>query len=295
MSNFIWDLDDKCIIAVPKKGRLYERILPLLNSIDVHYHRKQRLDIAICTSLENTALVFLPARDIALYTSLGRVDMGITGLDIVTETGAVVNVVAKLGFGNCRLSVLVPQKDGIKDVKSLVGKRIATSFPNSTKKYFDTIDPEHKTVIESVSGSVEVACALGLADAVVDLVETGDTMKAAGLEEIHTILETEAAFIINPQSKHKEMASKLTKRINGVLTAQNYVMVDYNIPRNRLEEAKIIAPGKTSPTLSPLDNPDWLAVRVMVPKISSNKILDSLEAVGACDIVVTIITNCREN
>jgi len=289
-----FDLDDKCIFAVPKKGRLCEKILPLLNSIDVHYVRKQRLDIAICTSLPNTALVFLPAHDIPLYTSSGRVDMGITGSDLVAETNAQVDIVTKLGFGKCRLAVQVPQKDAIKDVKSLVGKRVATSFPNTTRKFFNTIDPEKKTEISSVSGSVEVSCALGLSDCVVDLVETGDTMRAAGLEEIQTILESEAVFIVNPHSKHKELAKKLSTRLTGVLNALNYVMVEYNILREHLEAAKKITPGKTSPTLSPLDNPAWIAVKVMVPKNQSNHILDELSVIGAKDIVVTTLQNCRD-
>jgi len=289
----IYELENKCLIGIPKKGRLYDKIQPLLTSIDVQYVRKQRLDIPVCTSLENTVLVFLPAHDIALYTSLGRVDMGITGLDIVHETNAPVNVVSKLGFGKCRLAVQVPQKNGIKDVKSLIGKRIATSFPHSTKLYFDSLDPNHKTVIETLSGSVEVACALGLADAVVDLVETGETMRAAGLEELVTIIESEAAFIINPHSKHKAMAEKIAKRIEGVLTAQLYIMVEYNLERSKLPQAKLITPGKTSPTVSPLDNPDLVAVKVMVPKQDSNKVLDELEAIGAKDIVVCVLTNCR--
>jgi len=289
----IYDLENKCLIAIPKKGRLYDKVFPLLANIDVLFTRKQRLDIAICTSLENTALVFLPAQDIALYTSLGRVDMGITGSDIVEETESKVNVVAKLGFGKCRLSVQTPMKNGIKDVKELAGKRIATSFPNSTKRFFDRICPNHNITIDTLSGSVEVACALGLADAVVDLVETGETMRAAGLEEIKSILDVEAVFIINPHSKHKDMADKLTKRLIGVLTAQQYVMIEYNILRSKLNEAKKITPGKTSPTLSPLDDPDWIAVKVMVLKATSNQIVDDLEILGAKDIVVSALTNCR--
>jgi len=294
MTSFLWDLDDKCIFAVPKKGRLCEKILPLLNSIDVHYVRKQRLDIAICTSLPNTALVFLPAHDIPLYTSSGRVDMGITGSDLVAETNSNVEIVTRLGFGKCRLAVQVPQKDGIKDVKALVGKRIATSFPNETRRFFNKIDPENKTEISTVSGSVEVSCALGLSDAVVDLVETGDTMRAAGLEEIATVLASEAVFIVNPQSKHKELATKISKRLTGVLHAQTYVMVEYNILRSKLDDAKKITPGRVSPTLMPLDNPDWIAVKVLVPRNQSNHILDELSVIGAKDIVVTTVSNCRD-
>jgi len=289
----IENLDGKCVIAVPKKGRLCEKITPLLTSIDVHYVRKHRLDIAICTSLPNTVLVFLPAHDIPLYTSLGRVDMGITGIDIVHESGVNVDTVSKLGFGNCRLSIQVPQGSKFKQPKDLVGKRIVTSFPNTAKEFFKNIDPKESTEICYVSGSVEVACALGLADAIVDLVETGDTMRAAGLEEIHTIVQSEAIFIVNPHSKHKDVAKKLSSRMDGVLTAQNFVMVEYNIERKKLPEAKLISSGKTSPTLSPLDDPDWTAVKIMINKNNTNHILDELAALGARDIVVTAIQNCR--
>jgi len=128
---------------------------------------------------------------------------------------------------------------------------------------------------------------------VVDLVGTGDTMRAAGLEEIHTILETEAAFIMNPHSQHKDIAEKLTKRINGVLTAQNYVIMEYNVEKTKLSQVLKVTPGVTSPTLSPLENKDWIAVKVMVAKQSSNQILDELEIIGAKDIVVVTISNCR--
>jgi ATP phosphoribosyltransferase len=290
----IWEsLEGKCIFAVPKKGRLCEKVLPLLTCIDVLYVRKQRLDIAICTTLPNLALVFLPTHDIPLYTSLGRVDMGITGSDLVRETQSKIEVISNLGFGKCRLSIQVPQKDALKDVKDLIGKRVATSFPYCTREYFKSIDPKETTTISTVSGSVEVSCALGLSDAIVDLIETGETMRVAGLEELHCILETEAVFIVNPNSKYKDLAQKISKRLNGVLTAQNFVMVEYNIPRKIFEEVKKITPGKTSPTLSPLDNPDWIAVKVMIPKNQSNKILDELEDVGAKDIVVCAIQNCR--
>jgi len=287
------DLNGRCLFAVPKKGRMCEKIMPLLTSIDVHYVRKQRLDIAICTSLPNTALVFLPAHDIPLYIGSGRVDMGITGSDLVAENEVDVDVITKLGIGKCRLSVQTPVKDGVKDVKSLIGKRVATSFPNLTRKFFNSLDPEHPTSISTVNGSVEVSCALGLSDAIVDLIETGDTMRAAGLEEVHSILESEAVFIVNRNTKHRDLADKIARRINGVLTAQNYVMVEYNILRSLLDKVKKISSGKTSPTLSPLDNPEWTAVKVMIPKNQSNQILDELVEAGAKDIVVTAIQNCR--
>jgi len=174
-----------------------------------------------------------------------------------------------------------------------LGKGLRRRFLIRRVSFFDTLDPEHSTSISSVSGSVEVSCALGLADAVVDLIESGDTMKAAGLEEVQTILQSEAVFIVNRHTQYLDLAEKLVKRINGVLTAQNFVMVEYNILRSNLEKAKKIAPGKVSPTISPLDNPDWIAVKVMIPKNQSNQILDDLVIAGAKDIVVSALQNCR--
>jgi len=295
----IFDLEDKCLFAVPKKGRLWEKVKPLIDNIGLSYIRNPRLDIALVTNFENLALIFLPAADIALYTSLGRIDMGITGEDIVKETEISMRlkciVQAKLNFGACRLCLQAPAKDKIADAKALVGKRIATSFPAVTRAFFDELDPSKKgtTVIETISGSVEVACTLGLADGIIDIVETGNTMKAAGLEEIASVLSSEACFVTNPNSKYKHVADVLIKRILGVLAAEKFVMVEYNLKRELLPSARIITPGKTSPTISPLDNPDYCAVKVMVPKSNFNDVLDRLEALGAHDIVVTELKNCR--
>jgi ATP phosphoribosyltransferase len=187
---------DHCLFAVPKKGRLHEKVTAMLKGAGVEYHREPRLDIAICKDLPMT-MVFLPASDISKYVSEGNVDIGVTGIDIVEENGLEVERVMDLGFGACRLCVQAPVASMITDVKDLAGKRIVTSFPALTKKFFDPIDAEKgvETTIRFVSGSVEAACGLGLADAVVDLVETGTTMKAAGLEIIATVLETEVSIV----------------------------------------------------------------------------------------------------
>lgn len=169
-----------CLFAVPKKGRLYEQVTDMLKGAGVEYHREPRLDIAICKDL-NMTMVFLPASDISKYVGEGNVDIGVTGIDIVEENVSEVERVMDLGFGKCRLCVQAPVASNITDVKSLAGKRIVTSFPTLTKKFFDPLDEELgvTTNIRFVSGSVEAACGLGLADAVVDLVETGTTMKAS--------------------------------------------------------------------------------------------------------------------
>ena len=164
--------------AIPKKGRLHEKVVEMLKGAGIEFRRQPRLDVALCVGLPIT-LIFLSASDIAKFVGEGNVDLGITGQDMVQENGVTVESVMDLGFGKCKLCVQAPVVDEIKDVKALAGKRIVTSFPNVTKSFFQQYDAELgvSTSINYVSGSVEAACGLGLADAVVDLVETGTTMR----------------------------------------------------------------------------------------------------------------------
>lgn len=171
---------ENCRMAIPKKGRLYEKVTEMLNAAGMKFNREPRLDVAVCYDLPIT-LVFLPAADIAKYVGEGNVDIGITGMDVVQESNVIVEHIMNLGFGNCKLCVQAPVKDNITNVEALAGKRVVTSFPFLAKRFFDPIDAKLgvTTNINFVSGSVEVACGLGLADAVVDLVETGTTMRVS--------------------------------------------------------------------------------------------------------------------
>lgn len=251
-----------------------------------------RVDIAICTSLPVT-LVFLPASDIATYVGEGNLDIGITGQDIIAESETSVVELMKLGFGKCRLGVQTPVKDGITSPAALAGKRIVTSFPTVTREYFKQFEADGvPTKIKYVSGSVEAACSLGLADGIVDLVETGTTMHAAGLELISTILQTEAVLIANPQTKRQALVNKIHQRILGYLTATKYKMVTYNISKEKLDEATKITPGRKSPTINTLTNGDF-SVSSMVAENDISDIMDQLHELGATDIVVFNIENCR--
>ena len=166
--------------AIPKKGRLMEKVVEMLKGSGIEFRRQPRLDVALCVGLPIT-LIFLPAADIAKFVGEGNVDLGITGEDIVKENMVEVDTIMELGFGKCKLCVQAPVTDNITDVESLAGKRIVTSFPDITKQFFKTYDEKLgvTTNINYVSGSVEAACGLGLADAVVDLVETGTTMRVS--------------------------------------------------------------------------------------------------------------------
>jgi ATP phosphoribosyltransferase len=169
---------ENCRFAIPKKGRLYEKVIEMLKGAGIEFRREPRLDVALCVGLPMT-LVFLPAADIAKFVGQGDVDIGITGWDVVTESKVNVDRIVDLGFGKCKLCVQAPVVDKIQGVESLAGKRIATSFPDIARDFFQTYDEKFGTTtqVNFVSGSVEAACGLGLADAVVDLVETGTTMK----------------------------------------------------------------------------------------------------------------------
>ncbi|KAJ8598896.1 hypothetical protein CTAYLR_010762 [Chrysophaeum taylorii] len=214
---------------------------------------------------------FCPA-DIAKYVGEGEVDIGITGEDILAESDVEVDVLLKLGIGKCRLSVQAPVGK-FKSSEELAGKRIATSFPRLAGRHFAALESGSKepTKIKVISGSVEAACGLGLADAVVDLVETGTTMKAAGLER-------------SPSS-----CTPRPSRIAGYLTATTWVMCTYNVHRENLERCKTITPGKKSPSISPLERGDWVAVSALVPKKHAPAVMDELEAAGATDILPGLV------
>lgn len=295
--EFVKDLEDRLLFAVPKKGRIYEKCIELLKGCDIHFNRSSRQDIALCTNLP-IALIFLPAADIAKYVGEGNVDLGITGQDIVVESEVEdkIREILELNFGKCRLSIEVPVKGEFQTLESLVGKRIVTSFVNTAAKLFAPLDAAagKKTSIKHVSGSVEAACALGLADGIVDLVETGESMRAAGLHDIHDLMNTQSVLIANKKSKHTDLIQKITSRVRGVITAHQYVLCTYNVERKNLPLTSKITPGRLGPTVSALDSHDgWVAVSSMIAIKERGQILDQLTECGATDIMVMAFTNCR--
>jgi len=287
-------LPDNCRMAIPKKGRLNEKIMTMLKGCGMEFQREHRLDVALCVGLPIT-LVFLPASDIAKYVGEGNIDIGITGIDIVEESEVNVDTILQLGFGKCKLCLQGPVSHHIKDASELAGKRIVTSFPVLAKKFFDPLDKEKgvTTKIKFVSGSVEAACSLGLADGIVDLVETGTTMRAAGLGVISDILQTQAVLIANQQSEHNDIVQLIKRRIEGYITATKYLMLSYNVHVSLLEKAVSILPGKRSPTVTGLDDPGYKAVSALVLKSQLSVKMDQLHDIGATDILAIDLCNTR--
>ncbi|KAF9651618.1 ATP phosphoribosyltransferase [Thelephora ganbajun] len=296
-------LNGRLLFAIPKKGRLHDTCLELLAGADIRFRRHHRLDV--CLSLNhNLALVFLPASDIPSFVGKGNVDLGIAGHDVILEAEMqnYVEEVLRLNFGKCALQIQVPESSHYKSAADLAGKRVVTSFEVLAGQYFGKIDDqlnlvgENRTKIEYVGGSVEAACSLGLADGIVDLVESGDTMRAAGLHAIETILLTEAVLIKSSAQKHSELEpliDMITSRIAGVVAASRHVICQYNIPRSKLPSATLVTPGRRAPTISPLEEENWVAVSSMVEKKNIATIMDELMKVGAEDILVFNLDNCR--
>ncbi|OOF93733.1 hypothetical protein ASPCADRAFT_172622 [Aspergillus carbonarius ITEM 5010] len=299
-------LEGRLLFAVPKKGRLQQATLDLLAGCDIQFRRETRLDIALVKNLP-IALIFLPAADIPTFVGEGRVDLGITGRDQIAEHDALlprgevsgVEEIMDLGFGACKLQVQVPEKGDITEAKQLIGRNVVTSFTALTEAFFaqlegksDAEKSELSTKIKYVGGSVEAACALGVADGIVDLVESGETMKAAGLKAIDTVVET-VSVLVKSKNTQNPLVDLIASRIRGVITAQKYVLCQYNIPRAELATASNITPGKRAPTVTALEEDGWVAVSSMVEKKKIATVMDELTKVGATDILVLNIANSR--
>ncbi|ORX34403.1 ATP phosphoribosyltransferase [Kockovaella imperatae] len=304
MSLLVDSLKDRLLMAVPKKGRLHEKCLELLSGADIKYNRAHRLDVALVQNLP-IALVFLPASDIPRFVALGSVALGITGQDVIAESTHAEDItqLLPLGFGKCALQVQVPVSGPIQSVEGLSGGRIATSFEVLAGAFFKDVDAklggQQTTKVEYVGGSVEAACALGMADGIVDLVESGDTMRAAGLHAIHTLITSEAV-LITQRVPHESITPALApiiplikSRFAGVLAAKKFVYASYNIQRAKLDAALSITPGRRAPTVSPLDEEGWVAVSAMVERKKMAEVMDELETVGAEDVLIFALDNCR--
>lgn len=277
-------------IGIPSKGRLAELAGELLKEAGLNFRRSDRSLFARCRDVP-IDVTFLRTEDIPVLCMEGAIDMGLTGADLIAEHRADVVTRLPLDIGHCRLAICVPEQGTIRAPQDLAGKRIATSFPNTTQEYLD----RHHTAahLVSLSGSVEVMIALGVADAIVDLVETGSTLAANGLRVLDEIGHYQTVLVQNRERRHAELADRVVRRLEGVVIARSYSLLEYNVPRNKLPEAERITPGFNSPTVSALEAADWCAVRVMVRRSEVIGIMEQLEALGASAILETRITNCR--
>jgi ATP phosphoribosyltransferase len=277
-------------IGVPSKGRLSELAGELLKQAGLSFRRQERSLFARAGEMP-IDITFLRTDDIPVLCAEGAIDMGITGSDLVAESGANLITRLHLGMGRCKLALCVPEDSEVQEPGQLAGKRVATSFPNVTRQYLAEHDADVHLV--NLGGSVEIMITLGVADAIVDLVETGSTLAANRLRVLAEIGKYESVLIQNPARRESELADRVVRRLEGVVIARSWSLLEYNLPRQRLAEAEQITPGYSSPTVNALEDPDWCAVKVMVRRSDVIGVMERLEAVGARAILETQINNCR--
>ncbi|MDO5644903.1 MAG: ATP phosphoribosyltransferase [Dermabacter sp.] len=281
-------------IAVPNKGALHEPASELLSESG-YVRRSSSKELVLVDHANGVEFFFLRPRDIAVYVGTGTVDVGITGEDMLLDAATPATIIMKLGFALSTFRFAAPA--GVeRDRSSLQGARIATSYEGLVGEYLQRHGIEASVV--HLDGAVESSIRLGIADVIADVVETGSTLRAAGLETFgEPIMRSEAVLFSRPGLVLAEDAQHtldvMIRRLKSVLVAREYVLLDYDIPAEKMEGAVAITPGFESPTVSPLHGRDWYAVRAMVSRTHLNRIMDELYEAGARAIIVTDIQACR--
>lgn len=277
-------------IAVPNKGSLSDPAAEMLREAGYRIRRDPK-ELVVIDEANQVELFYLRPRDIAVYVGSGTVDCGITGRDLLLDAGSAAIEVMTLGFGGSTFRYAA-RPGAVSAVADIEGRTVATSYPGLVEKHL----AEHGVQAEVVrlDGAVETAVTLGVAEVIADVVETGATLRSQGLEVFgDPILRSEAVLIRRDGSEEHERIEVLRRRLLGVVTARHYVMLDYDIPADLVDTACAVTPGLESPTVSPLQNPDWVAVRAMIPRVGMNRIMDELYGIGARAILVTDIAACR--
>ncbi|WP_158864406.1 ATP phosphoribosyltransferase [Leifsonia sp. AG29] len=275
-------------IAVPNKGSLSETAAQMLHEAG-YVGRRDPKELIVTDQRNGVEFFYLRPRDIATYVGSGALDVGITGRDLLLDSGSAAAEIAALDFAASTFRFAGPAA-AFTELADLAGKRVATSYPGLVGAFLAENGVD--TALIKLDGAVESAVRLGVADAVADVVETGSTLRKQGLEIFGpVILESEAVLISSPEPATG--VDTLLRRLQGVMVARQYVLVDYNLPVALLEKAVALTPGVESPTVSPLGEPDWVAVRVMIRREHTNHIMDDLYELGARAILVTSIHAAR--
>ncbi|MFC4565111.1 ATP phosphoribosyltransferase [Nocardiopsis mangrovi] len=283
-------MPDQLRIAVPNKGQLAEPASAMLREAG-YRQRKDSRDLVLVDPENSTEFFFLRPKDIAVYVGEGILHAGITGRDMLLDSGAPVEEVLPLGFGGSTFRFAARGGADMK-LADLQGKRIATSFEGLLEGYLGEHGIDARVI--HLDGAVESSIQLGVADAVADVVSTGTTLRNAGLELFgDPILTSEAVVIRRTGFEDDPQVERLLRRLRGVLVARDYVMMDYDVHTDTLDTAVALTPGMEGPTVSPLRREGWVAVRAMVPRASAQRIMDDLWNVGARAILVTDIYACR--
>ena len=283
--------DERLRIAVPSKGRLRDAALSTLERAGLQFRVSGRRLFSVCADT-GTRIIFTNAADIPVLVAEGVVDLGITGSDQVLEKGVQVLEHRRLGFGKCRLSVAVHKDASYRTPQDLAGRVVGAKFVRLAREYFEREGVNGVRVIE-IQGAVEVMVLLGMVDGIVEIVETGNSLVENDLVEIDRVLDAEAVLIGTASPRDVELSDQLIRRIDGVLAAAQYTLLEYNCPAVRLEQAVKVTPGFSSPTVAHLQDPEWLAVKVLVEKNTTQRVIDELKSIGCVAIFETELRHAR--
>jgi len=277
-------------IAVPNKGSLAEPAAAMLREAG-YRQRSDPRELVLQDPENDTEFFFLRPRDIAVYVGSGKLDVGVTGRDLLIDSGASAEEILPLGFA--RSTFRYAARPGVaSSVSDLGGLRVAAAYPGLVAAHLAA----HSIAAEVIrlDGAVETSVRLGVADVIADVVETGTTLRSAGLEVFgEPILESEAVLVRRTGAEPSPVIDQLLRRIQGVIVARTYVLMDYDITAELVDAAVELTPGIESPTISPLHHTGWVAVRAMVPRAQTNRVMDDLWELGARGILVTDIHACR--
>ncbi|MCU1684691.1 MAG: hisG 2 [Amycolatopsis sp.] len=281
-------------VAVPNKGSLSADAIRLLTDAGYRAHRDHR-ELRSIDNENDILFFFQRPKDIATYVGSGSLDVGITGLDLLVNSGAPAKSILDLGFAKASFRFAAPP-GGISTIAELDGCRVATSFPALVEKHL--AETGIKVDLVQLDGAVENAIELGVADAVADVVETGESLQKAGLVTFGEPLMRSEAILVQSTARtlddeQTEAVRSLVERLRGVLNSRIYAIMDYDCPKVALERACALTPGLESPTLSPMADENWVAVRSLVKRRESQRIMDELQKIGAKGILVTAIEGCR--
>ncbi|TDE92511.1 ATP phosphoribosyltransferase [Occultella glacieicola] len=277
-------------IAVPNKGSLSEPATQMLREAGYRQRRDGGRELVLPDPENDVEFFFLRPRDIAVYVGAGVVDAGITGRDLLLDSGVDAVEHRSLGFAGSTFRFAGPE-GSVRSLADIEGKRVATSYEVLVRNYLTERGITAEVV--RLDGAIESTVQLGVADLVADVVETGSTLRAAGLHVFGDPILQSEAVLIRPNAEPKSGLTVLDRRLHGVLVARRYVLMDYDCPVEKVDAAVSITPGLESPTVSPLHRTGWAAVRAMVPRERTNAVMDELYDVGARAIIVTSITASR--
>lgn len=277
-------------VAIPNKGSLAEDSIAVLKEAGYRQRTDSR-DLVLVDIENQVEFYYLRPRDIALYVGSGELEAGITGRDLLIDSEAFAIEILALGFGGSTFRFAAPNGKNW-TIADIAGKRVATAYPGLVSAHLNSLGLS-STVVR-LDGAVESSVRLGVADLIADVVSTGNTLRQAGLEIFgDSILVSEAVLITRESEGNNPSLQILLRRLQGVITARKYVLLDYDIPKSKSDAACAITPGLESPTISPLQNAEWVAVRAMVLRKDTNRVMDELWEIGARGILVTDIHACR--